>query len=76
VVEERRERILAADAQSKSGGPEKYSEDVDVLRLPSDLAVDAVLQRENLRHQLTIRLDCLAGERRQFSERRHAVPPM
>lgn len=76
MVEERRARILAADAQSKSGGPEKYSEDVDLLRSASDLVVDAVVQPENLRRELAIRLDYLTGKRRHFSDRRPVVPPM
>ncbi len=76
MVEERRARILVADAQSKSGGAEKYSEDVDLLRLDSGFVVDTVVQPENLRHDRAVRLDYLACKRRHFSDRRHAAPLM
>lgn len=54
----------------------EYSEDVDLLRLASDLVVDAVVQPEDLRHELATRLEYLAEKRRHFSDRRHGVPPV
>ena len=55
---------------------QEYTEDVDLLRLASDLVVDTVVQPENLRHELAVRLDYLADKRRHFSDRRHGVPPV
>lgn len=53
-----------------------YEDDVDLLRLASDLVVDAVVQPEDLRGELVARLALAAGKRRHFSERRHGVPPV
>ncbi len=54
----------------------EYSEDVDLLRLASELVVDAVVQPEELRRELLVRLKFASGRRRDFSERRHGVPPV
>jgi len=54
----------------------EYSEDVDLLRLAADLVVDAVVQPEDLRRELSTRLDYLADKQRHFSDRRHGVPPV
>jgi acetyl-CoA carboxylase carboxyltransferase component len=55
---------------------QEYIEDVDLLRLASDLVVDTVVQPESLRPELALRLDYLADKRRHFSDRRHGVPPV
>jgi acetyl-CoA carboxylase carboxyltransferase component len=54
----------------------EYEEDVDLLRLASDLVIDAVVQPEQLRDELVRRLALAANKDRQFSERRHGVPPV
>lgn len=54
----------------------EYIEDVDLMRLASDLVVDAIVQPEELRRELATRLDYLADKRRHFSDRRHGVPPV
>jgi methylmalonyl-CoA decarboxylase subunit alpha len=54
----------------------EYEEDVDLLRLASDLVIDAVVQPESLRGELVARLGLAAGKDRTFSERRHGVPPV
>jgi acetyl-CoA carboxylase carboxyltransferase component len=54
----------------------EYEEDVDLLRLASELVVDAVVAPEDLRDELVARLDLAAGKDRAFSERRHGVPPV
>jgi acetyl-CoA carboxylase carboxyltransferase component len=54
----------------------EYEEDVDLLRLASDLVIDAVIQPEALRSELVARLGLAAGKDRTFSERRHGVPPV
>jgi len=63
--ERRREELAAA-----------YEADVDLLRLASDLVVDAVVEPSELRCELVRRLAMAAGRDRRFSERRHGVPPV
>jgi acetyl-CoA carboxylase carboxyltransferase component len=54
----------------------EYEEDVDLLRLASELIVDAVVEPEALREELIKRF-ALAGEGdRHFSDRRHGIPPV
>jgi acetyl-CoA carboxylase carboxyltransferase component len=54
----------------------EYEADVDLLRLASELVVDAVVQPGDLRRELVARLAAATGKRRDFSERRHGVPPV
>ncbi len=53
-----------------------YTEDVDLLRLASELVVDAVVQPSALRAELVRRLSAAGTRRREFSDRRHGVPPV
>ena len=55
---------------------EAYEADVDLLRLASDLVIDAVVDAEDIREELIRRLAMAAGKSRRFSERRHGVPPV
>jgi acetyl-CoA carboxylase carboxyltransferase component len=54
----------------------EYEADVDLLRLASDLVIDAVIQPEALRTELVSRLQLAGGKDRTFSERHHGVPPV
>jgi len=54
----------------------EYELDVDLLRLASDLVIDAVIQPEALRSELVARLGLAGGKDRSFSDRRHGVPPV
>jgi acetyl-CoA carboxylase carboxyltransferase component len=54
----------------------EYLEDVDLLRLGSELVVDAVVQPADLRGELIERLAAAARKERHFSGRRHGVPPV
>jgi acetyl-CoA carboxylase carboxyltransferase component len=54
----------------------EYEADVDLLRLASDLVVDAVVEPEDLRDELVRRLALADGKDRRFSKRRHGVPPV
>jgi len=54
----------------------EYSEDVDLLHLSSELVIDAVVQPEDLRDELIARLAMAAHKTRNFSDRRHGVPPV
>jgi methylmalonyl-CoA decarboxylase subunit alpha len=53
-----------------------YEEDVDLLRLASELGVDAVVQPGDLRREVVARLALARGKDRTFSNRRHGVPPV
>ncbi|TDE15808.1 acyl-CoA carboxylase subunit beta [Jiangella asiatica] len=54
----------------------EYEADIDILRLASDLVIDAIVEPEQLREQLVARLAAAAGKDRSFSRRRHGVPPV
>ncbi|MEP6462119.1 MAG: acyl-CoA carboxylase subunit beta [Frankiaceae bacterium] len=53
-----------------------YDEDIDVVRLASELVVDEVVEPEDLRTELIRRYAAYAGKDRTFSRRRHGVPPV
>jgi len=53
-----------------------YEEDVDLLRLASELVIDAVVDWGDLRSEIDHRLHRAAGKTRHFSDRRHGVPPV
>jgi len=53
-----------------------YEEDVDLLRLASDLVIDAVVEPADLRDELVARLGLAMGKGRQFTERHNGVPPV
>jgi acetyl-CoA carboxylase carboxyltransferase component len=54
----------------------EYEADVDLLRLASELVVDAVVDFGALRSEVALRLAYAEGKDRFFSERRHGVPPV
>jgi acetyl-CoA carboxylase carboxyltransferase component len=54
----------------------EYEADVDLLRLASDLVVDAVVEPAQLRAQVVLRLAYASGRSRHFASRRHGVPPV
>ncbi len=53
-----------------------YEEDVDLLRLASELVVDAVIDFPDLRSEVARRLERGRNRDRSFSDRRHGVPPV
>ena len=53
-----------------------YEEDVDIVRLASELVVDAIVEPEHLRAEIIRRFALAAGKDRHFSDRRHGVPPV
>jgi acetyl-CoA carboxylase carboxyltransferase component len=55
---------------------DEYEQDIDVVRLASELVVDALVEPENLRRELIQRLAAAAGKDRSFSRRRHGVTPV
>ena len=54
----------------------EFAADVDLLRLASELVIDAVVQPEDLRADLVARLALAGGKDRTFSDRLHGVPPV
>jgi acetyl-CoA carboxylase carboxyltransferase component len=63
-------------AEFVRGRREAYEEDIDVLRLASELVVDAVVEPEDLRAELVARIAAARGKDRAFSRRRHGVTPV
>jgi acetyl-CoA carboxylase carboxyltransferase component len=55
---------------------EQYDEDIDVVRLASELVVDAIVEPADLRAELVLRLRAAAGKDRSFSRRRHGITPV
>ncbi len=53
-----------------------YEEDVDLLRLASDLVVDAIVEPEELRAEVVARIGLAMGKARGFTERHNGVPPV
>lgn len=53
----------------------EYEEDVDLLRLASELVVDAIVEPEDLRGELIKRIARARTKSRHFSDRRHGVIP-
>jgi acetyl-CoA carboxylase carboxyltransferase component len=55
---------------------EEYEADVDLLRLASDLVLDAVIEPGELRSELIRRYAALVGKSRHLASKRHGVPPV
>jgi len=53
-----------------------YAAGIDILRLASELVVDAVIEPDALRRELEARLAACEGERPPFTERRNPVYPV
>jgi len=53
----------------------EYEQDVDLLRLASDLVLDAIIEPVELRAELVRRYAALVGKSRQVASKRHGVPP-
>ena len=54
----------------------EYEEDIDILHLASENVIDAVVQPDDLRSELSTRIERARRKDRAFSERRHGVPPV
>jgi acetyl-CoA carboxylase carboxyltransferase component len=54
----------------------EFAADVDLLRLASELVIDAVVEPEDLRADLIARFALAGGKERSFSDRLHGVPPV
>ncbi|HJQ03382.1 MAG TPA: acyl-CoA carboxylase subunit beta [Jatrophihabitans sp.] len=54
----------------------EYEADVDLLRLASDLVIDAIISPSELRAELVRRFAALTGKSRPLPDKRHGVPPV
>jgi acetyl-CoA carboxylase carboxyltransferase component len=54
----------------------EYEIDIDILRLASELVVDAIVEPRDVRRELIARFAAAATKDRHFSGRRHGVPPV
>ncbi len=55
---------------------EAYRQDIEIVRLASELIVDHIVQPEQLRDELILRFAALATKDEVFSTRKHAVYPV
>lgn len=55
---------------------EEYREDIDIYRLASDLIIDDVVEPNNLREEVSTRLDTYMSKYLVFSDRKHGVYPV
>lgn len=54
----------------------EYEEDIDIYRLASELIVDEVLTKEELRDELIRRLEITRGKRIDMPDKKHSVRPV
>jgi methylmalonyl-CoA decarboxylase subunit alpha len=59
-----------------AGKREEYERDIDIVRLASELVVDAIVEPVALRAELVRRFALASGKDRHFSRRRHGVTPV
>ncbi len=55
---------------------ETYREDIDLMKLASEMVVDAVVPGESLRHEIALRLDRYARPRSNTRAKKHIVSPV
>jgi acetyl-CoA carboxylase carboxyltransferase component len=54
----------------------EYEADVDLLRLASDLVIDAIIEPGELRSELIRRFAAASGKARPLPDKRHGIPPV
>ncbi|MFL5310556.1 MAG: acyl-CoA carboxylase subunit beta [Myxococcales bacterium] len=54
----------------------EYERDIDIMRLASELVVDAVIEPAELRDEVVRRFAAARGKDRQFARRRHGITPV
>jgi methylmalonyl-CoA decarboxylase subunit alpha len=69
-IEDESERAAFVEAKRT-----EYSEDIDILRLASELVVDAVIEPDDLRAELIRRYALAESKDRSFSKRRNPITP-
>ena len=53
-----------------------FEKDINIVHLASENVVDAVVEPDDLRSEIVRRLDAATRKSRDFSDRRHGVPPV
>jgi acetyl-CoA carboxylase carboxyltransferase component len=71
AIEDPDERVRFVEQRRR-----EYEEDIDLTHLASENVVDAVIQPDELRDELILRLSHARTKGREFSRRRHGVPPV
>ncbi|HEY0640168.1 MAG TPA: acyl-CoA carboxylase subunit beta [Pseudonocardiaceae bacterium] len=71
AIEDEAERTAFVEARRA-----EYELDIDIVRLASELVIDAIVEPEELRAELIRRYAAAAGKDRAFSRRRHGVTPV
>ena len=71
AIEDPKERARFVEEKQR-----EYEEDIDLLHLASENVVDALVQPDDLRSELILRLAQARSKDREFSARRHGVPPV
>ncbi len=54
----------------------QYAQDIDILHLASELVIDAVIQPEDLRHELIRRFEHAVAKHREWPEKNNPVTPV
>jgi acetyl-CoA carboxylase carboxyltransferase component len=54
---------------------EEYASGVDLLKLASEMVIDAIVQPQDLRGELVARFSRYAGKVREWPAKRNAIPP-
>jgi acetyl-CoA carboxylase carboxyltransferase component len=54
----------------------EYAEEIDILHLASELVIDAVVQPEDLRGEISRRFELTAGKARDWPAKRNQVTPV
>jgi acetyl-CoA carboxylase carboxyltransferase component len=65
-----------ARAQFVAARRAEYEVDIDILRLASELVVDAIVEPGALRAELVRRFAAASGKDRHFARRRHGITPV
>ena len=68
--------VGAVDAATAALERDAYDEDINIVRLASELVVDAIVEPEELRDELIKRFAAYGSKDRSFSNRRHGVTPV
>jgi acetyl-CoA carboxylase carboxyltransferase component len=55
---------------------DEYRADIDLMKLASELVIDAVVPGDRLRHELATRFDRFAAKRTERPRKKHIVPPV
>jgi acetyl-CoA carboxylase carboxyltransferase component len=63
-------------AQRRAALMAEYAEGVDLLKLASEMVVDAIVQPEDLRDELVRRFARYSGKHREWPAKRHGLPPV